>query len=68
MYRLLKLSFTRWGQYRMWLFGVDVELNSRMEVDEETVIGGRNLVWWQKRLEEKNVCGKNKTAEDDVSC
>lgn len=40
----------------MWVFGVDVELNSRMEVDKETVISGRSLVWWQKRLEERKMC------------
>lgn len=29
----------------MHIFVVDVELHSRMEVDKETLIGGRSLVW-----------------------
>lgn len=46
LYRLLKLNCTCCEQYEdAGNFGVDIELNSRMEVDKEALGGGRSLVW-----------------------
>lgn len=53
----------------MQVFGVHVELNYRMEVDKELLIGRRSLLWeWKGSEERKLSVGGTKTAGDDVGC